>query len=198
MKTKMIAAAAATAIMMMGCSQKAPEGNGAYIGPSSIEARDGVMTPEILLSFGRLSDPQLSPDGKWILYGVSYTSIKDNRSCRNLFIQEITKDESGLAFGDKIQLTKEGKSVSNARWSKDGGSIYYLQGGQIFKAPFTVKAGVPSLGTGVKLSDVAEGIGEFAISPDESQVLYISSIPGAVKTPKDFDPALDKAKAYVT
>ncbi|MBQ6283460.1 MAG: S9 family peptidase [Bacteroidales bacterium] len=198
MRTKSFAIAAATAMMIMGCAQKEPAGNGAYIGPSEIKAENGVMTPEILLSLGRLSDPQLSPDGKWILYGVSYTSIEDNRSCRNLFVQEVTKDENGLSFGDKIQLTKEGKSVSNARWSNDGNSIYYLQGGQLHKAPFTVTGGNPAIGEGKVLSDVKEGMGEFAISPDESQVLYVSTVPGPVKTPQDFDKGLDKAKAYVT
>ena len=198
MRTKSFAIAAATAMMIMGCAQKEPAGNGAYIGPSEIKAENGVMTPEILLSLGRLSDPQLSPDGRWILYGVSYTSIEDNRSCRNLFVQEVTKDENGLSFGDKIQLTKEGKSVSNARWSNDGNSIYYLQGGQLRKAPFTVTGGNPAIGEGKVLSDVKEGMGEFAISPDESHVLYVSTVPGPVKTPQDFDKGLDKAKAYVT
>ncbi len=198
MRTKSFAIAAATAMMIMGCAQKEPAGNGAYIGPSEIKAENGVMTPETLLSLGRLSDPQLSPDGRWILYGVSYTSIEDNRSCRNLFVQEVTKDENGLSFGDKIQLTKEGKSVSNARWSNDGNSIYYLQGGQLRKAPFTVAGGNPAIGEGKVLSDVKEGMGEFAISPDESQVLYVSTVPGPVKTPQDFDKGLDKAKAYVT
>ena len=159
MRTKSFAIAAATAMMIMGCAQKEPAGNGAYIGPSEIKAENGVMTPEILLSLGRLSDPQLSPDGRWILYGVSYTSIKDNRSCRNLFVQEVSKDENGLSFGDKIQLTKEGKSVSNARWSNDGNSIYYLQGGQLRKAPFTVTGGNPAIGEGKVLSDVNEGMG---------------------------------------
>ena len=56
----------------------------AYIGPSGIQVPDGRMSPEVLLSLGRLSDPQLSPDGQSILYGVSYNSIEDNRSCRNL------------------------------------------------------------------------------------------------------------------
>ena len=40
------------------------------------------------------------------------------------------------------------------------------------------------------------GISGFSISPDGSKLLYISSIPGPVKTPKDSDPALDKASAY--
>ena len=106
MKKVYLALAAAT-LMLMGCSQKKTEEKGAFIGPSDIQIENGIMTPETLLSFGRLSDPQLSPDGRWILYGVSYTSIKDNRSCRNLFLQEVVKGEDGiLSFCDKVQLTK--------------------------------------------------------------------------------------------
>ena len=197
MSTKTLAALAATAIMIMGCANNEKDAGGAYIGPSGIQAENGIMTPEILLSFGRLSDPRLSPDGTWILYGVSYTSIEDNRSCRNLFVQEVTNEEGGLSFGEKIQLTKEGKSVNNARWSADGKTIFYLQGGQMWKAPFTVNGGVPSLGAAVKLSDVKGGMSEFSISPDEANVLYVSTIPGQIKTPKDSDPMLDKANAYV-
>ena len=76
MKTTGFAIAAATLMMIMGCSQKKAENSAAFIGPSDIQVVEGAMTPETLLSFGRLSDPQLSPDGKWILYGVSYTSIR--------------------------------------------------------------------------------------------------------------------------
>ena len=45
-----------------------------------------VMTPEVLWSFGRLGDVQVSPDGGKILYGVSYYSIEQNRSNRELFV----------------------------------------------------------------------------------------------------------------
>lgn len=191
---------AAALITMMSCAQKnETQTDSRYIGPSDIKVDDGRMTPEVLLSLGRLSDPQLSPDGRWILYGVSYTSIEENRSCRNLFLTEVTKNENGgFAFGDKVQLTAEGKSVSNARWSNDGKSIYYLQGGQIFNSAITIAGGKASLSDRKQISDIEAGIGEFSLSPDQTQVLYTSTIPGAVKTPKDFDEKLDKAQAYVT
>lgn len=194
------AIAAAALVTMMSCAQK----NGTrtetgYIGPSAIKVEDGRMTPEVLLSLGRLSDPQLSPDGRLILYGVSYTSIEENRSCRNLFLSEVTRNEGGgLSFGDKVQLTAEGKSVSNARWSLDGESIYYLQGGQIHNAKVSFADGKASLTARKKISDVKAGISEFSLSPDQTQVLYTSTVPGPVKTPKDFDDKLDKAQAYVT
>ena len=56
--------------MAVSCAQQKEDSG--YIGPSDIQITDGVMTPETLLSLGRLSDPQLSPDGSRILYGVSY------------------------------------------------------------------------------------------------------------------------------
>ena len=40
-----------------------------HIAKSEIVIKDGVMTPEALLAFGRLSDPQVSPDGKHIAIG---------------------------------------------------------------------------------------------------------------------------------
>ena len=170
----------------MSCNST-PEADPAYIGPSDIRIEDGRMTPEVLLSFGRLSDPQLSPDGTTILYGVSYTSLEDNRSCRNLFICK--SDGSG-----KIQLTRDGKSISGARWSLDGKAIFFLQGGQIWKADFLGDR----LGSRTKLSDVTDGVADFLLSPDQTQVIYVSTVPSDVQSPKDTDPALDKAKAYVT
>ena len=153
-----------------------------------VEINDGVMTPEVLLALGRLSDPQLSPDGSTILYGVSYQNIKENNSLRNIYI--CNTDGSG-----KVQLTNEKKSVNCARWGKDGKHIYFLQGGQLYKAPF--KAG--KLGKKVKLSDIPSGIGEFKISPDGEQIIYTSTIKNpSVVQPSDTDPALDKAKAYTT
>ena len=171
--------------MALSCAKKEDSG---YVGPSDIRIEDGVMTPETLLALGRLSDPQLSPDGTRILYGVSYTSVADNRSCRNLFV--CNPDGSG-----KVQLTRFAKSVSAARWSTDGNSIYFLQGGQLWKAPY--KGG--KLGRKVQLSDVPGGISDYKISPDGQKVLYVSSIKNkALQTPSDSDPALDKASAYAT
>ena len=84
MKTKMLTLALA-AFSLLACKNESMKPQSGYIGPADLKIEDGRMTPEVLLSLGRLSDPQLSPDGKTILYGVSYTSIADNRSVRNLF-----------------------------------------------------------------------------------------------------------------
>ena len=172
-------------IMAISCAKKEDSG---YVGPSGIQIENGVMTPETLLALGRLSDPQLSPDGSRILYGVSYTSIADNRSCRNLFL--CNPDGTG-----KVQLTRYAKSVSGARWSLDGKSIFFLQGGQLWKAALKGN----QLGKRVQLSDVPNGISDFKLSPDQSQVIYVSSIKNtALQQPADTYEDLDKAQAYAT
>ena len=176
-------------VALLSCTQMKPE-NG-YIGPSGIKVEDGIMSPEVLLSFGRLSDPRLSPDGKTVIYGVSYTSIPENRSVRNLFA--LSLDEDG-GVPEKVQLTAFGKSVSNARWAPDGSAVFFLKGGQIYRAPW--KGG--SLGKARIISDVPDGIDEFSLSPDGRSVMYVSQVSGPVRTPADSDPALDKAKAYET
>ena len=178
-----------SALMMMNC--KSEETAADYIGPSQIEIQDGKMTPEALLAFGRLSDPQLSPDGRHILYGVSYTSVEENRSCRNLFIVNADGTEPR-------QLTKDGKSISCARWIDGGKGIAYIQGGQIWRASIRgIGGNTPRLVKRVKLSDIQAGVGEFKLSPDGSRLLYISYVHSDVKTPSDTDPKLDKATAYV-
>ena len=162
-----------------------------YIGRSEIMIQDGRMTPEALLAFGRLSDPQVSPDGKHILYGVSYTSISDNRSVRNLFICDMNGKE-------QQQLTFSGKSLGNARWSKDGKSIIFIMGGQIHTATISYEGNCWKIGEAVKVSDIPAGISEFKLSPDQSKVMYVSSVKSSVKTPADFYQDLDKANAYTT
>ena len=178
-------AAGLLAVSCGGPGMKPEEG---YIGPAELEITDGRMSPEVLLSLGRLSDPQLSPDGKTILYGVSYSSIEENRSVRNLFTIPV-------GGGEKTQLTFSGKSISNARWSPDGNSIYYLQGGQIHKALYKADSG---LGKSVQISDIEAGVDEFSLSPDGSSLMFVSQVKGSVERPVDTDPLLDKANAYAT
>ncbi|MBQ4184629.1 MAG: PD40 domain-containing protein, partial [Bacteroidales bacterium] len=178
---------ALAAVATIACSSPEMKPQKDYIGPSTIQITDGHMSPEVLLSLGRLSDPQLSPDGKTILYGVSYTDISANRSVRNLY----TIPVSG---GTPTALTKDGKSISNARWAPDGKAIYFLKESQLYKASY--KDG--KLGKRLKISDVPAGIEEFLLSPDGSQLIFVSTVHSAVEVPSDTDPALDKAEAYAT
>ena len=177
-------------IMIMGKSKNTFTSEG-YFGQNDIVIEDGKMTPEALLALGRLSDPQVSPDGENILYGVSYTSTKNNRSCRNIFICK--KDGS-----DRQQLTESGKSISNARWIKKGKGLAFIMGGQIWTANIKEKNGIWSVSGLHQISNVPAGISEFKLSPDQKKLIYVSTVKSSVKTPADCYEDLDKAEAFTT
>ena len=161
-----------------------------YIGKSGFTGEDR-LTPELMLTLGRVSSPQLSPDGAHILYNVSYSSIEENRSCSNLFIC----DADGSS---EQQLTKEGKSISNAVWSPDGQRIVFLQDGQIWSAPIRERHSGWKLGKKTRLSEIDGGIREFAISPDGSRIMYVKYVNSGLRKPSDLYKDIDKADAICT
>ena len=189
-KFAVLAAIAAGIIVMMKKEKNELPAEG-YIGRSEIVIEDGKMTPEALLAFGRLSDPQVSPDGKHILYGVSYTSTADNRSVRNLFM-------CNIVGSDNQQLTFSGKSISNARWHNDGTGIYFMMQGQVWSCQLKNAKGKWELGKLDQVTDIPGGISEFKMSPDQTKMMYSKYIKSSVKSPSDCYADLDKANAYTT
>ena len=58
--------------LVWGCTQKTKvEVSKNYV-PETPELQSDKMTPEVLWSFGRLGGAQVSPDGKMVLYTVTY------------------------------------------------------------------------------------------------------------------------------
>ena len=149
------------------------------IGRAELTLSSDIMTPEVLWSFGRLGDVQVSPDGGKILYGVSYYSIEQNRSNREIFI--MNSDGS-----DKLQLTRTPQNEFNAIWHPDGERIVYLS-----SASGEVQAWVMNTdGTGTgQISDVDGGITGLAFSPDGNKVLYTKEVQ-VDETARDLHPDL--------
>jgi dipeptidyl aminopeptidase/acylaminoacyl peptidase len=149
------------------------------IGKHMLTLSTDIMTPEVLWSFGRLGDVQVSPDGGKILYGVSYYSIEQNRSNRELFVMKSDGSE-------KTQLTETPQNEFNAIWHPDGERIVYLS-----SASGEVQAWLMNAdGSGKKqISDIEGGITGLVFSPDGSKVLYTKEIQVA-KTTQDHHPDL--------
>lgn len=148
---------------------------------TNIEVKDGLFTPEIMHQLGKVSDPQVSPDGKSILYGVSYTSIEQNKGNRELFVMNI----DGSA---NTQITKTPKSEANARWIDGGARIAYLRGGQIFVADYSQA----KISNEKQISNFIDGIDGFELSPLGDKIMYIKNIKACI-TPTDVYPDLKKS-----
>ena len=78
-----------------------------------------------LLSTRRVSDPQLSPSGKHVLYTVGTVDRTGNRVINHIF--RVNVDGSDIK-----QLTNGDRSHGSPRWSPDGEHIAYTTGGQIW------------------------------------------------------------------
>ena len=97
-------------VLALSC-QKSPQPN--IIGPCTQKHVSGLLTPEVLWSFGRIGGFAVSPDGKKVLYDVKYYSIAQNKGNSELFVMDI--DGS-----NKLQLTHSVESEYSASWSQIG------------------------------------------------------------------------------
>jgi len=174
-------------ILMISC--QAPAENTSdepLITKNQMELSSDIMTPEVLWAFGRLGDVQVSPSGENILYGVSYYSVEQNKSNRELFVMNV--DGSG-----KIQLTETPQNEFNAVWHPDGERIIYISNASGNLQAWEMKAD----GSGKqKISDVEGGITGLAFSPDGSKALYTREVQ-VDKTTQDLHPDLQETDGRV-
>jgi dipeptidyl aminopeptidase/acylaminoacyl peptidase len=78
------------------------------------------MKIDDLLAFKRVSDPQISPDGKWVVYVVGTVDLSGNKIPSSLWLA------SADGKGEPRQLTNApGKKDKHPRWSPDGKWILF-------------------------------------------------------------------------
>lgn len=144
------------------------------------------MTPEFLWLLKRVSDIQLSPDGKTILFGISEYELKENKGKRNLFTMPVTG-------GEITKITDVNVSLFNAVWRPDGKKIGYLSAESKTVQIWEMNPD----GSGMtKISNIPDGINAFMYAPDQKNVLYIKDVK-MEKTVQDLHPDLPKAEAMV-
>lgn len=141
---------------------------------------------EALEALGRVSGPAVSPDGKKVLYGVSYESVEQNKSNNELYVMNIDGT-------DATRLTHTPQSEGQAAWINGGKEIAFV----------AEKDGKPQMwvmnadGTGRHVvSRLENGVAGFLVSPDGKKVLVISSVKYG-RTAADVYPDLPKANARI-
>jgi len=72
-----------------------------------------------MLAMERISEPAVSPDGKWIVFTLRVTDLDANRGRTDLWCT----DSEGKVLS---RLTSHPAADFNPRWSADGQSIYFL------------------------------------------------------------------------
>ncbi len=147
------------------------------------------LTFDDLMALKRVGEPNVSPDGKWVLYQATDVNLDANTKTTHLWI--VPLDPKG--GGESRQLTT-GPGESGPKFSPDGKQVLYLSskegGQQIWLAPFDSSAG--TLGDAHKLTSFATEADGAIWSPDGKNIVFVSSI--YPECDKATDPAACNAK----
>ena len=121
---------------------------------------------EDLFSMIRLSDPQPSPDGRWVLFSRTQFDIEKNQSNTDLSLVSIDG-------GQEWRLTTNPALDTNGRWLPDGSAVVFLstRSGKAQLWKMTIKGGEPQ-----QLSDLPVDIEGFELSPDGRRVLFWAQV----------------------
>jgi dipeptidyl aminopeptidase/acylaminoacyl peptidase len=77
------------------------------------------MKVDDLFQIRRIADPQISPDGKQVVFVVTTVNLEGNSTSSNLWLADVARPETAR------QLTTTPKKDLNPRWSPDGKRILF-------------------------------------------------------------------------
>ncbi len=119
-----------------------------------------------MLAMKRLSDPQASPDGKYVVFILRETDLEANKGRTDLWLI--------YTIGTNLrQLTSHPEADSNPRWTPDSSSIYFLSSrsgsSQVWR--ISIDGGEAQQVTNLPLE-----VGNLVISPDEKYIAYTADV----------------------
>jgi len=150
------------------------------------DIKSEIMTPEVLWSFGRITEHSVSPDGNLVAYAVRYFNIGLNKGQTDFYIMKT--DGS-----DKKRLTESSDAKFGLKWRPDGKKIAFVSSRSGSMQIWEMNPD----GSGLKqVSNIEGGIGDFKYSPDLQKVLYLADVK-IDKNAQDIYPDLQKSNARI-
>ena len=115
------------------------------------EPEGRAFTVDDLARLERVSDPQVSPDGRTVIYGLRQTDWENNRGVSSLW-----SVQTGGGEPHRLAISDEG--AGNARWAADG-RLFFLRGGQVWVS-------ADQGATATQATALPLDVGSFRIGPD--------------------------------
>jgi dipeptidyl aminopeptidase/acylaminoacyl peptidase len=130
------------------------------------------FTFEDMMALKRISGPEVSPDGKWVLFSAVDVSLKDNKKTPHLWVVP-------LAGGESRQLTSGPTGEDRGRWSPDGKQFIFTSSrdgsSQIWAVNFDSASGSMS-GEPRKITSISTEADGAIWSPDGARILFTSEV----------------------
>ena len=150
------------------------------LAPAPVRAQSNATEPsapsiEQALEMKSVSNPQISPDGKFVAYQLTHTDWD-----QNAFVQQIWL--ANVSTGETFPLTTGAKSSTDPTWSPDGHWLAFLSSRES-SLPNAKKDTAqlylisPTGGEARQITNVETGVNSFDFSPDGRHIAFTSSDP---------------------
>lgn len=130
------------------------------------------FTFEDMMALKRIGDPQVSPDGRWVMFSAIDVNLQENTKKPHLWIVP-------AAGGESKEITNGQSGESRGRFSPDSKSILYTSSAtgssQIWIADFDSTTGIPS-GNARQLTSLSTEADGAIWAGDGKHVLFVSEI----------------------
>jgi dipeptidyl aminopeptidase/acylaminoacyl peptidase len=162
------------------------------------ESNKRPFTFEDMMSLKRIGGPQISPNGKWVLFSAVDVNLQENKKTPHLWVVP-------LAGGESRQLTSDPAGEDRGRWSPDGRQILFVSSrdgsSQVWVAGFDPDGGTLS-GDVHKITSISTEADGALWSPDGKNVLFTSQVypdcpDDACNKSRDARQAASKVKAMI-
>ncbi|HET8925629.1 MAG TPA: S9 family peptidase [Candidatus Acidoferrum sp.] len=129
------------------------------------EAAKHPITFTDMIGMHRVSEPQVSPDGKWAAFTVTTPDMDSNRNASNVWVV-------ATAGGAAVQLTQSGHDSSPV-WSPDGKTLAFLSSRSGDSQVYLLSM---EGGEAQKLTKLSTGADTVKWSPDGKTIAFTSSV----------------------
>jgi len=146
--------------------------------PAAVETRP--FSIHDMLAMDRISEPAVSPDGKWIVFSLRTTDVEANRGLTDLW----STDSDGKTLR---RLTSHNAADFNPRWSPDGKALYFLSTRSGSSQVWRIR---PDGGESEQVSRLPLDVANLTVSPDGKNLVFsLEVFPGlcACDTKKKLD-----------
>jgi dipeptidyl aminopeptidase/acylaminoacyl peptidase len=141
-----------------------------------------------MLAMDRLSDPQVSPDGKWIAFVLRKTDLEENKGRTDIWL--IGTDGKNLR-----RLTTHPDSDTNPRWAPDSRSLYFLSTRSDSSQVWCIRI---DGGEAEQITDEPLDVGNLVIAPDGKHIAFTMEVFPDCDTPAETKSRLDEIEQSKT
>ena len=137
------------------------------------------MQFEDLQRIKRVSDPQISPGGRWVMFSAVDVDLEKNSKVSHLWVVPMDGKGAGGGAEKERQLTLWKEGETGGRFSPDGKQVLFVSAeagtsSQIYLAPWDEASG--KLGTPKRLTNVSTEADGAVWSPDSQRILFVSRV----------------------